>query len=349
VLDEALELAGALEDERLRADALVRRYGLLLQISTDATGEAVRVAGEAVEVFARAGDELGLCRARGLEAWVHWIQGRTEAAEQAWRAAAGHARAAGAERDAAEISIWLATAALFGATPAARGVELCEELIAGLGGRASDEAQVLYPLAAFQAMLGRFEEARALAGAAGSILADYGLRLGANSHLEAMVELLAGDPAAAERALRTDYDALGRIGETGFLSTTAALLARAVEAQGRHDEAYALTEASERAGAADDLSTQMTWRSVRARILAARGGVDEAARLAREAVEIGSQTDWLNYRADGLVDLAFVLERAGRRDDARRSLAAALELYERKGNLAAAAKTRTRLDAAAAV
>ena len=52
-----------------------------------------------------------------------------------------------------------------------------------------------------------------------------------------MVELLAGNPDAAERSLRQGYAALEEMGEKAVLSTTAAFLGQALVAQGRVDEA----------------------------------------------------------------------------------------------------------------
>jgi class 3 adenylate cyclase/tetratricopeptide (TPR) repeat protein len=343
VLGEALERARASGDGQLRAHALVQELTLRLQMTTDATAEATRAAADAVDVFGRARDDLGLCLARRLQAWVHWIHCRADAAEEAWREAAAHARLAGAERDSAEIAVWLATAALFGGTPAGAGVARCEQLLGELNGRPSEEALVMYPLAGLQAMLGRFDEARALVAGADRIRAEFGLMFGASSHSQALVAMLADDPGEAERCLRADYERLERIGETGFLSTTAALLARAVEAQERPEEAYALTEVAERTGAEDDLATQTWWRSARARILAATGRAAEAERLARDSVAIAEQTDWPNCQADAVVDLAFALGRAGRSDEATGELVRALGLYERKGNLVGAAKTRGQL------
>jgi hypothetical protein len=51
--------------------------------------------------------------------------------------------------------------------------------------------------------------------------------------------------------------------------------------------------------------------------------------------------DMLNAHADALVDLAEVLTRAG--GDARLELEQALALYERKGNLVMAERTRLHL------
>ena len=191
-------------------------------------------------------------------------------------------------------------------------------------------------------MVGDFDEAQRLLEEAKVILADFGVTLGANAHPEALVATLAGDPAAAERCLRAEYDELTRMGERGFLSTTAALLARAVEAQGRHDEAEELTKVAEQTGASDDLSTQIVWRSVRARVLAGRGLAEDAESLAREAVRLAAQTDRLNHHADALVDLAAVLAKSGRTDESE-TLERALELYERTGNVVAAARVRERL------
>ena len=53
----------------------------------------------------------------------------------------------------------------------------------------------------------------------------------------------------------------------------------------------------------------MLWRGVQARVLARRGQLDDAEALAREAVSLAEQTDFLVYRGDALVDLAYILQR----------------------------------------
>ena len=57
-------------------------------------------------------------------------------------------------------------------------------------------------------------------------------------------------------------------------ATTAALLAQARSAQGRYDDAAALTETVARDAAPEDVVTQALWRSVRAGVLARRGATD---------------------------------------------------------------------------
>jgi hypothetical protein len=94
-------------------------------------------------------------------------------------------------------------------------------------------------------------------------------------------------------------------------------------------------------GAGDDAITQMLWRQVRAKLLARRDELEEAERLAREAVAIGDDTDMISSQGDSRIDLAEVLERAGK--DPRGPLEEALDRYERKGNLVMADRTRERL------
>jgi hypothetical protein len=52
----------------------------------------------------------------------------------------------------------------------------------------------------------------------------------------------------------------------------------------------------------------------------------------------------LNGHGDALVDLAEVLEVAGRREEAAAEVEKALERYERKGNLVMAERARSRLE-----
>jgi tetratricopeptide (TPR) repeat protein len=78
-------------------------------------------------------------------------------------------------------------------------------------------------------------------------------------------------------------------------------------------------------------------------VLARRGELEEAERLGREAVDIAERTDGLDWRADALVDLAEVLRLAGRPVDAAGSLEEALRLYEAKGVVPSAQRTRALL------
>jgi ATP/maltotriose-dependent transcriptional regulator MalT len=193
-------------------------------------------------------------------------------------------------------------------------------------------------------MNGDLELARALLATSNAVFDDLGLTLNAaTSHNEGLIEMLAGDFAAAEASLRTGFDALTEMGEQAFLSTTAAFLARAVLEQGRLDEAETLAQQSERLADAADLLTQMLWRGVEARVLAGRGQLGTAETLAREAVALAEQTDFVVYRGDALIDLAHVLRASRRPEEASAAAAAGLALHHQKGNLVTAGTIRSDL------
>jgi tetratricopeptide (TPR) repeat protein len=156
--------------------------------------------------------------------------------------------------------------------------------------------------------------------------------------------MLAGDAATAEAHLRRDYRRLEQMGEQNYLATTAAFLAQAVAAQGRHDEAERFIAVSRDTGAGEDFLAQVIWQGLLARILAARGQLAEAEELARAAVALAARTDFLNQHGDALLELAAVRAETGRSSEARAAGEEALGLYERKGNLVAAARARQRLE-----
>ena len=78
------------------------------------------------------------------------------------------------------------------------------------------------------------------------------------------------------------------------------------------------------------------------RVLARRAEIQAAEALAREALAIAETTDFVNERADPLIDLS-QLEESRRCDEAVAAASAAVHLYELKGNVVAAAATRLRL------
>jgi hypothetical protein len=133
------------------------------------------------------------------------------------------------------------------------------------------------------------------------------------------------------------------MGEKSLLSTVAALLAGALNAQGRDDEAEGLTTVSERTAGPDDLLSQVLWRGARARARAAAGRLADAEALARAAVELAERTDYLDLRGDAATTLADVLFAAEATGEGGASARAALELYERKGNVVSAELVGARL------
>jgi Flp pilus assembly protein TadD len=81
---------------------------------------------------------------------------------------------------------------------------------------------------------------------------------------------------------------------------------------------------------------QISWRTVRAKILATTGRLDDAEALARRAVSLAENTDWSNDHAAAYVALGEVLRERGRTQDAEAAIREALALYEGKENAVAA-------------
>ena len=156
--------------------------------------------------------------------------------------------------------------------------------------------------------------------------------------------MLAGQPEVAEERLRRAYERLEEMGEKTLLATTAAMLAQAIYAQDRPEEAAHFCRVSREAAADEDLSAQVVGRGANAKILARAGRGDEAEALAREAVDLAASTDFLTHRGEAFLDLAEVLRLNGQPPEAETALRAALELYERKGDLVSAERARTRLE-----
>jgi tetratricopeptide (TPR) repeat protein len=159
----------------------------------------------------------------------------------------------------------------------------------------------------------------------------------------AMLELEAGNPAAAEAALRETFAMHAAMGREVVNSTTACLLARALDEQGRLDEAEELARLGQTNAVADDTAIQSTWRYVRASLLAKKGDLAAAETLARDAVAFAEQTDFLEEHARALLTLARVLELSGRTDEAREALERASRLYERKESVFGVERVRVRL------
>lgn len=122
-----------------------------------------------------------------------------------------------------------------------------------------------------------------------------------------------------------------------------ALLARALYLLHRFEEADEFARRSEVAAPTDDVASAILWRSVRGKIAAREGRADQAHSLAREALAISDGIDFINDRADALVDAAEVHEITGDPERAAPLLDRAIELYVRKGNVVSQRTARARL------
>jgi class 3 adenylate cyclase/DNA-binding winged helix-turn-helix (wHTH) protein len=351
VLGEAARAAAAAGDECAGARVLVHEQFLRLERGESAgTAEAAAVIERVVPVFEDAGDYVGLCAELRLRAWLYWIEAQADAAARAWEQGAAYAKRAGAEHERTEILRWVAVSLVLGPTPVADAIRRCEGIERDVTCNPAATADVQQSLAALHAMEGRFDHARELIDSSSAVFEDLGLTLTTVAgHDRALVELLAGDPVAAEQSLRAGFSTLEQMGESNLLATSAAYLAQALLAQRRDEEAERFARLSDELATADDLLTQVLWRGVLARTLVGRDSLEEAEEIARDAVALSERTDFITHKGDALVDLAIVMSQAGHPEQARVALADGLRLYRQKGNSAAAGKARAELAALAPI
>ena len=157
----------------------------------------------------------------------------------------------------------------------------------------------------------------------------------------AYVELLAGNPSAAEHELLGVDELLDA--ERWVRSLNASLLALALCRQDRWEQAGHWSTASEQLAATDSALHQGWWRATRATVLAHQGREDEVRRLVNEAAAAVRGTDWC-LRADIHVILAEALVGVGQAAPAREHAREALRIFEQKGHVVGAANARALLD-----
>ncbi|MDQ3894110.1 MAG: AAA family ATPase [Actinomycetota bacterium] len=196
-------------------------------------------------------------------------------------------------------------------------------------------------LAVLTAMRGEFDEARGYVERDHEILEHLGLAPTAAGMrtLHASVELLAGRPSEAERILRPAMEALSDVADTWFIGGVAAVLAQALYAQGRYDEAWELTAVPDRIAERDVASPIRAW-GTQAKVLARRGASTRAKDTVWRAVRLALRTDAINDQADAFMDLAEVLKALDEPQVAYDAAGAAIRLYERKGNIVSAQRAR---------
>ena len=351
VLREAVDEATATGDRRLTLLSRVEHAFLRLYTDPEVeTEEAIRVAEEALGVFEELGGDDDLARAWALIGHANWLLCRGERMEDAFTRALECTRRAGDAPEEGWILRMLALVYCHGPTPVDEAIARCQQILELGRGHAAVEVSTRAKIAGLEAMRGRFQLARDLYRQCRAVGEEFGVGpvLAALPNYSGPIELLSGDPEAAERELRAGYRALEELGETSVLSTTAALLARTLEHAGQLDEAEEQTVVSERNASRDDLASETTWRGVRARVLARRGAFERAEQLAREAVAIADRTDFLVWRGEALLDLAEVHRLAGDSASFVRAANDALALFEAKGHVVLGERTRVLLRESAA-
>jgi class 3 adenylate cyclase/tetratricopeptide (TPR) repeat protein len=325
---------------------------MLVDLFTDGV-EAEELAARATQRLDGAkalGDEGGMARALRIRLLLHGNAGRYDEAAAAAEELIRHAERANDDRLVRRGGAVYASAAVLGSTPVDRAMAECLRVIERVRGDRRAEATIEGAVAQLHAMRGEFDAARAAYGREQDLLRDLGAgRDAASTSIESSkVEILAGDLERAEAELRRDNADLEAMGERYFRSTVAALLARVVALRGETEEAARVLETASQIADPDDVELRVLIGSAKALIARQDGRNEEAVALAAEAATLAEDTHDLRLRAEALRDLGTAYESSGRRDEARRPLMEALNLYEAKGDVVSASATRRLLGEASA-
>ncbi len=350
-LEEALGAARETGNRGVELAALIERAALL-SLSDPTTSDRLLAEIEAaVPVLEELGDDRALASAWTLIGLRFGLwKGRFSRGEEALEKALDYAGRAGDRRQEAIILSWLCFAAAHGPAPVSAAIRRCQEIVAGSRGDRLVEAGVARYLALLEARRRHFDDARALAGQARAVYEELGMELlawAASTLSYGEIGLLAGDYQASERELRAGAAALEQMGERGYLSSVSAFLAEALYGLGRVDEAEDAARRSLACASEDDIWSQALSRGTLAKVLARRGALVEAETYGREAVRLVEGTEALDLRGTALLDLADVLLRAGRGDEAAARAGEALEVFERKENDVSAGRARALITRAA--
>ena len=326
---ERVRLRGMVERERMRAYRHPE--------SVDPAASLV-VAHDAAVALEALGDDVGVARARYLMCELAWLQGESERGLREAREALRFSRRAGGtvELDAG-VSV-IAWALVVNRVPVPEARAECDRLLHSVSGRRFAELGLRGFTAVLDAMAGDFERAREQLARSREGLNDLGLHQASiwMAIFDAMAQMLAGDPAAAEAALAEAECVAHEIGDRWFHATILVDRAHVLLAQDRAAEAAAAVARIDEVPAPNDLEWRIKRLAARGKLAAREGRVERALIDARAAVALADPTEMFLFRADAWRDLAEVTHRVGAAEEAAAARATALALYRAKGNVAAA-------------
>ena len=344
LLTSVAQRARLAEKRRLELRAQVELTLPLIFNGSLTIESAVETLDEAIIVLRDEGDGLGLARAELTYALVLGDWGK-----RADLATPHLERAEAAYRLLGIVGYTDVTAvdyALSGTTSIEDTTRLCEDSMARHPDRLRRRAYLRGHRAFLLALSGDLEGARAVAALSRLELEELGedVVLGTSApRLAGSIEVLCGDWTRAE-----DFFQLGleyARDRPAQRSWHAYFLARLGEtALGRADP-HTAADLAERArviAVAGDVETEIWWRRVAARALAAISHPRKAVRLGREAVDIADGIDGLLMQGEARLDLAEVLFRVGSRAQAAAVTREGLALLDLKRAVLSAANGRSR-------
>jgi predicted ATPase len=338
LLDEARERGRATGDRRVAADAVVELSFLRIHTDLGVTHRQIEAdLAEAARDFEELGDEVGVARALTLAGRLPFWRGDTIASMEQEERAAAHARAAGSRIQEIDALTALLFAMVDGPSPAGAIRERLEQV--GLLTSGSSRADVILRRmwADVALMAGDVEAARASVAEARALAEELGLTMLVATGIArtaAQVELFAGNLKAVEFEVAAACDVLLAADDWGHVVSQLPYLMDALYPQGRAEELAPLVDEAWGHMIEEDLDAQINMRRARSKLLASRGDLAGAERLAREALAWSGKTSYVIVRAQAHEHLAELLLRTGRDAEANAARREAVALYERKGCVA---------------
>jgi tetratricopeptide (TPR) repeat protein len=239
------------------------------------------------------------------------------------------------------VLLSVTSAIVRGPTPVTEGIAKSEQFVRDFPGNRVVEAYLDHAIAHLRARLGEFDAAREASDRYRAFLLDTGQMIGywRSAELRFDVEMLAGDTEAALAVADEGYSALLEKGDRWpYLG---AFVGQARLELGRMEEAAEVAEVAASSAIAVERALGL---GVMARVRAREGDGVAAEKLISEAIEIVERTDFLFDRGTVQLDLAEVMELLGHDEKARGARERALAMFEEKGDLVSAARTRLLLE-----
>lgn len=344
ILAVGLEAAAGLEERGLVARALVRISHQRLVADVDVGGEEILlVADDAIETFTELGDSLGLARAQRMRAMALSRLGRTTESYAALEHALVHADASGDQPTRRYVIGTLCYLLCDGPALVGEAIDRCEELLRSSESDRVVETLVSRHLSLLLAMAARFDDSRELLLKAGPVFEELNqsTQHGLSRDSVAEARELSGDLSGAEQELVALWelfrDARGDAPESRAVRAASLLALLYCDAERWDDAAACLAYGPELPEPTHFRPAVVLRLAAEARLVGHRGEDAEAVRRALLAVELAEQSDRLNLRARVWLALSQVHRGNGQTAEAAEAAAAALRLYEAKGNIAAAA------------
>jgi class 3 adenylate cyclase/tetratricopeptide (TPR) repeat protein len=342
VMAEAIEAATAVGERGLAASALAMRALRRHRYVEDGLASVGAAAEEAIQICSELGDTRGLAVAWRLLAWTLNHQGRLLDTSYHERALE-FAEASGDRRARRSAIVGICGILCLLPIPAGEGIGRVEELLAGARDDRVLEARVKLHLAHLYAMAGRSEEALETLRESAEVLDelnDYSDWIGWINWANARE--LAGDRVGAEKGMAEALSYFQELDVAPTAKQVSVALALFYCDDGRWEEAASLVVHRRELALLENPLRAAVRLAAEARVAAHSGELDEAVAIAERAVAVVDTAVYPNDRARIRLALAEVYRAAGRQADADAATAAALELYELKGNVAAAARVRAR-------